>query len=194
MTPEPRRIDWDGLRTRLAAAAAADHALGPERLEAIYRERADALARPRVEARRTDGLRVLEVEAGGERFGLDVRTVAEVRPLDGVTPVPGGPPELLGVVNVRGDLRSVTDLGRLLGLAGSDAAGFVVLIRGAEAAVRVDRVEAVRTVELAADAKPESPFVRGVTADRLRVLDTASLFAHPVFRGRPPGPEKGPTA
>ncbi|QEL16618.1 chemotaxis protein CheW [Limnoglobus roseus] len=190
MTPKRRRIDWDQLRTRLAAAreAAADHVLSPERVEAIYRERAEALARPRTEADRASGFRVLEVEVGGERFGVDLRDVAEVLPFDGGTPVPGGPSELVGVVNVRGDLRSVTDLGRLLGVTGSNILGFVVLIRGAEAALRVDRAEAVRTIELAADARPDSPFVRGVTADRLRVLDTAALLAHPVFRG-PSGKE-----
>jgi hypothetical protein len=118
-------IDWALVRTRVRASeaaleeAAADN---PVRLEAAYRERAVRLAK--VEARpkaAAAGLPALVFRLNKERYAIELKEVAEVLPLAGCTPVPGSPPEFLGVINLRGELRAVLDLGRLLALSGNDA-------------------------------------------------------------------------
>lgn len=190
MTDEHVGIDWDAIRARLRrseAALDATAAVGPDRLAAVYRARAAALADRRgATVGPVYGPRVLVFELAGERYGLDFGDVAELLPFAGCTPVPGGPPEMLGVIGVRGAIRSVFDLGRLLGLPAGGPGGYVLLARsaGRTGAFRVDRLDAVRPLAGAAAPAGEavSPFVRGVTADRVRLLATAAVFAHPVLR------------
>jgi purine-binding chemotaxis protein CheW len=55
----------------------------------------------------------------GRLFGVDVRAVKEVNTHTDVTPVPHAAPAVLGLVNLRGQLHLVLDLGRLLGLGES---------------------------------------------------------------------------
>jgi purine-binding chemotaxis protein CheW len=44
-----------------------------------------------------------------ERYGIPVRRVSEVLKLGEITPVPGGPASVLGVINVRGVIVTVVD-------------------------------------------------------------------------------------
>jgi purine-binding chemotaxis protein CheW len=207
MNPDRPGIDWDAVRRRIEASTAAlDAALtaSPERLEAVYRERAAALAGRRAQTAPV-GRRVLVFELGAERYGLDFGDVTGVLPFDVCTPVPGGPPELLGVMNINGEIRSVLDLGALIGLpAGSERAGYVLLVRarGRATALRVDRLDRVRLVSPGEIATPEGDgrtdgrYVTGLTADAVRLLDTVAVLAHPVFHdsaadSERPAPDRG---
>ncbi len=134
MKGDRRRIDWAEVRERLERSRAAleeSLSVSPERLEAVYRERAAALAARQTRAAGPTGVRVLVFALGAERYALNFGDVTEVLPFAALTPVPGGPPELLGVMNVRGDIRSVVDLGRLLTTPERTdaAAGYVLLLR-----------------------------------------------------------------
>jgi purine-binding chemotaxis protein CheW len=189
-------VDWDEVRRRLAAS---QHALetalaaDEERAAAVFRERAAGLAARRARAAEAVGsVRVLTFALGSERYALPLADLAGLLPLAGCTPVPGAPPELAGVMNARGTIRSVVDLGRLLGLPGRDAvgAGYVLLLRraGGEAALRVDAVDRIAVVspaELAAPAEAGSGaavrLVKGLTPDRLGLLDAAAVLAHPIW-------------
>lgn len=198
MKPDRPGIDWAAVRQRLEASESAlDAALtvSPERLETVYRERAAALAGRRVRTAPV-GRRVLVVEIGAERYGLDFADLAGVLPFDACTPVPGGPPELLGVMNVGGEIRSILDLGRLLGRpAGPERPGYVLLVRAAaqSAALAVDRLDTVRLVApgetVTPDERSDGRYVTGLTADAVRLLDTAAVLAHPVFHSPSTGPE-----
>ncbi len=95
-------------------------------------------------------------------------------------------------MNVHGDIRSVVDLGLLLELPGYEAAadGYVlVLCKGeARAVLRVDRLDRIQLVAAAELAVPEAVdagsllrYLHGLAADRLRLLRTDALLAHPLF-------------
>jgi len=58
----------------------------------------------------------VRVRVAGEHYALPVDGVLEVAELGDVTPVPGAPPAVLGVRNLRGQLVTVVDLATLLGL------------------------------------------------------------------------------
>jgi purine-binding chemotaxis protein CheW len=63
---------------------------------------------------------------GPEHYGVPVRHVLEIRELGACTPVPGAPPAILGVRNVRGQVLPVADLASVLGVkGGADCAGQV---------------------------------------------------------------------
>jgi purine-binding chemotaxis protein CheW len=54
---------------------------------------------------------VIVLELGGERFALPTSAVCEILPLGNLTPVPTAPPSVCGVVQVRGQVIPVLDLG-----------------------------------------------------------------------------------
>jgi purine-binding chemotaxis protein CheW len=69
----------------------------------------------------------LRVRVGAEQYALAADDVLEVAVLGEVIPVPGAPPGVLGVRNLRGLVLPVIDLGQVLGAPGNgDLAGLVV--------------------------------------------------------------------
>ena len=113
------------------------------------------------------GASCLLVEAGGRRLACAFPSVLEVGRFGQVTPVPGGSPWLLGLIQWRGRLLTVVDAGRLFGYQPSRAQRIVVL-RG----LRVDTALAVDAI-----LGTDDP---GGTADL--VLDAEALSAHPALQ------------
>jgi len=60
---------------------------------------------------------------GKETYGVDISMVREIVRVQEITKVPGTPEFMLGVVNLRGRILSVVDLGHRLGLAPSTVTG-----------------------------------------------------------------------
>lgn len=60
---------------------------------------------------------------GGETFGLEMEWVREFAQRPHVTPVPGASPDLLGLVNLRGEVVPLLDLRPALGLPPKDGMG-----------------------------------------------------------------------
>lgn len=160
-------------------------------VERILAERARALATPLRSARTADAVELVVVRLGAERYGLDSGSVVEVLPLAGLAAVPGLPPPWVGIVNVRGCLYPVLDLGGHLGLPPDGAAVgprkvALVTAAGLTVALLVDDALEIRQVPAARIGPPlagsggitRAP-VRGVTPDLLTVLDVAGLLADP---------------
>ncbi len=61
--------------------------------------------------------RLLLFQAGGRTFAVPAEDVREVVPFRRPTRLPGAPPHVLGIVNLRGTVVTVIDLARRLGLA-----------------------------------------------------------------------------
>lgn len=136
---------------------------------------------------------------------VHVREIVHPGPL---TPVPGAPPLLVGVVNLRGVLVPVFDLAALLGgaVASEPASHPLVLVLGnggPDLAVSVD--DALDVVSLpiatlapAATGAASGPgaLVLGLAPDRTIVLDGAALLADPrlfAAEGPPDAPNAAPT-
>ncbi len=58
---------------------------------------------------------VLVLEAGGERYAVDLTSVERVHPVETVTPLPGLRPPWAGLVSLRGELFPALDLPSYLG-------------------------------------------------------------------------------
>jgi purine-binding chemotaxis protein CheW len=193
-------IDWEDVRQRLRQSEMAlDQTLnaGDARLQAVYRQRAVQLAARQRHTAAAAGQSVLVFGLGAERYALNMTDVLQVFPLVHCTPVPAAPPQLLGVTNLRGEIRSVLDLRRILDLPVSDAdgdgngeSGDLLLVRhhGVEVAMRVDRVESVQRISAdemmggdASDRRHAAGYVRGVTRDRICLINLAAVFEHPAF-------------
>lgn len=88
-------------------------------------------------------------ELAGQLYGVPILAVQEVLADAEIEPVPGAPSEVLGVINLRGQIVSVIDLRRRLGLAPSEKGrGPLIVFDGANEtlAVRVDCVTNVRQI------------------------------------------------
>lgn len=57
---------------------------------------------------------VVEFEIGGTRYALDILLAREIVEMVPVTPVPRAPPHISGIINLRGEVTNIIDLGTLL--------------------------------------------------------------------------------
>ena len=84
------------------------------------------------------------VFVAGERFGLPVDSVQTIFPIEAVTPVPLGPAEILGLVNLRGKIVTAVSLRKRLQLPAAPAKSGMLAIgiehRGENFALVVDEV------------------------------------------------------
>ncbi|MBI2553890.1 MAG: purine-binding chemotaxis protein CheW [Candidatus Rokubacteria bacterium] len=163
----------------------------PEEVKRILRERAEALARPVEDARTpAEPLELLVFSLAGERYGIETVHVFEGVPLRGLTPVPGTPPFVLGVVNHRGRILPVLDLRRLFELAGQGVpeGGRVVAVEAGGMTFGIFADALAGTIRLGADEVAPPPvtlaghrqaFIRGVTGEMVAVLDLEGLARDP---------------
>jgi len=82
----------------------------------ILRKRAAALAQEFNKETNVESVHVVEFMLSNERYGIDARSVREVHVFKELTPLPGAPDFILGIINVRGQVISVTDLKSILSL------------------------------------------------------------------------------
>jgi purine-binding chemotaxis protein CheW len=189
-----KAIDWQRIRQRLARAIKATEAaqdVSPARARELMDERAHALAQPAAEARPdVPVLDVVVFHLAGERYAVEARHVREAVRLTDLTPVPGAPEFLAGVINLRGQILPVIELGKFFGIGGrgstellwllvlgGERAEFGVLAEAASEVIRL-RADGILEPAAAAAAIPRE-HLRGVTADALIVLDGAALLREP---------------
>lgn len=101
--------------------------------------------------------RACVVLLGGRPFAIDVTDTREVVVLGSTTPVPGAPPTVLGVMNLRGSIMPVVEARPLLGLPAHTRSDRALVLADGDrrAAVVIEGVlglAALDTVEPTADA------------------------------------------
>ena len=95
--------------------------------------------------------RVVVCRVGNRRFTVPVAAVREVVVAPGIVPIPGVPPVIRGVVNVRGGLITVVS-GAMLVMEAGDGAGQILLVLDmydGRVAIEVDEVEDLHTTDSA---------------------------------------------
>jgi len=108
-------------------------------------------------------------------FGLDIDRVQEITPRSGITPVPGAPSFVLGVVNLRGIIIPVLDSRLRFHLAPADPTPrtriIILNLAGQPTGLQVDSVaEVVRLEDFTIRETP--PLVAGVRSDYLAGMVT----------------------
>ncbi|MEX6504029.1 chemotaxis protein CheW [Pseudomonas zhanjiangensis] len=187
---------WEQIHQRLAQferRLAEGFALDPEERDRRLQARSRQWAAPLAQEQDEDWLEVLSFSLGGEHYAIESEHVAEVLPLAQYTPLPGTPPYVLGIVNVRGHIVSLLDLRVLfeLPLSGLADKNFMAILRDAqmEFGLLVDRVQGTSRLrrtelqtELANLTGVRAAYLLGVTAEQCTVLDGARLLADPQLR------------
>ena len=163
----------------------------------ILEKRARILARrPAESVIENDVLKLISFPLGHERYGVDITLIQEVQPLkqQNWSCVPCTPDFISGVVNIRGRIYSLMDIGRFLGLPTRPKSEQeqVLLVRSknqeetVELGILADNVPEVVTVFMSdMQAAPTTlsdkarEFVRGVTKEMLIILDLKRLLSDP---------------
>jgi purine-binding chemotaxis protein CheW len=158
----------------------------------LLRERALALARPPSNGTvAPEGrLELLEFRLASERYAIESRFVQEVHPLRDLTPLPGTPPFVPGIVNVRGQILPVYDLKKFFDLPepGLTDLHRVIHVQGhdMELGLLADIVVSIRVI--AANSLQASlptltgiraEYLKGITDDRVVVLDLDRVLSDP---------------
>lgn len=168
----------------------------PVFIEQVLKVRARRLASARTDFDdRPLGTAVLSFRIGAESYALPLADLSEVMPLGSWTPVPGLAQHLLGVTNVRGEIRPLLNLHAILTLADppADTPCHVVFLRvpGRAIGLRVDGLSRITFVDTntltvphaAANGLPQR-FVAGITPDTLILLDARQILALDVLQDR----------
>jgi purine-binding chemotaxis protein CheW len=163
----------------------------PQRRMQILRARARAVARePEPDAQAGEQVQVVEFLMAYERYAIETAWVREVIALRELTRLPGTPPFVSGIVSVRGRIVSVVDLKAFFDLPDKglpDLNRVLVMSDGQmEFGLLVDAVSGVRALRLSDIQAPPATltgvrrdYLRGVTSDRLAVLDASRVVADP---------------
>lgn len=109
-------------------------------------------------------------QMGKETFGVDIFAVREIVRVQEITKVPGAPEFVLGVINLRGRVISVVDLGQQLGLDRTEVTPssriLVIQLDGISVGFLVDAATSVIKVSAdVIDSRPE--MIGGVKAEFL---------------------------
>lgn len=199
--PGPR-FDWAQLHRRLARTVEllAQPVVSAETRSRVLRQRAHAAARESAaDEDAAARIQVVEFLMAYEHYAVETRWVHEVVALRDLTSLPGAPGFVAGLVNVRGRIVSVVDLKVFFDLPAKGLPDLNrVLIVGDEAiefGLLVDAV--VGVAQLRPDQlQPALPtmtgvreeYLRGLTPERIAVLDGARILTDPriVVRQAPP--------
>ncbi|MDA3936189.1 MAG: chemotaxis protein CheW [Actinomycetota bacterium] len=89
----------------------------------VLRDRAESLAAEAETHELDDQMGILLFRLGDEWYAINVQDVREIDQEYLRTPIPCVPDFVLGVVNIRGEILSVTDLARMMRIGAVDALG-----------------------------------------------------------------------
>jgi purine-binding chemotaxis protein CheW len=157
----------------------------------VLRERAVRLARvPDAAVAPGALLELLEFRLADERYAVETRYAGEVHPLRDLTPLPGTPDFVRGIVNLRGRILPVYDLKKFFALPEqgvTDLHRILVVSDGdIEIGLLADVVVGVRTLPAAALSPPlptlsaiAAEYLKGISEERLVVLDLGRLLSDP---------------
>jgi purine-binding chemotaxis protein CheW len=154
----------------------------------LLRDRAQKLAREPEAEGVQQRLELVEFLLSGENYAIESLFIREVYPLRELTPLPCTPPFVLGIVNLRGKILSVIDMRKFFDLReqGLSDLNKVIIVHDArmEFGILADAILGVRTI-LGGELQPSLPtlteigaeYLKGVTRDRLVVLDAGKMLA-----------------
>jgi purine-binding chemotaxis protein CheW len=133
-------------------------------------------------------LEVLRFRLASETYALELAWIAHVRPVVDITPLPGVPPFIRGVVNVGGRIVSLVDLKVKFELpdAGLTAASMVIILSSPamEIGLLADEIFGIEKIP-AESLQAQLPSLSGVRAEYLKgvapgglvVLDGARILS-----------------
>jgi purine-binding chemotaxis protein CheW len=195
-------IDWKKVRRRLEAAQAS---LDSGFIQTAVDKNKILKARARTLAQRTEEeepgqeyLEVLEFTLAYESYAIESARVSEVYPLTEITPLPGMPPFVAGIVNVRGEILCVIDIKKFFELPerGITDLNKIIIVQDGniKLGILADAVAGIRKLDVG-ELETELPtltgirarYLKGVTRECMAVLDATKILSDEdivILKGR----------
>lgn len=163
-------------------------ALSPE-TKSILSKRARIMSVEKlVETDINENITAIEFMLSGEVYAIEAKYVREVYPLTDFTVIPGLPPFVVGIINVRGQIISVINLKKLMNLPerGLGELNKVIIIENdqMEFGILADIIQGTTTISVHSIQKKLTnlsenghEFIQGVTKDQLIIFDTEKLLS-----------------
>lgn len=155
----------------------------------LLKMRADALAmEPKQKESVLETIEVVIFSLAAETYCIESSYIKEVYPLKEFTPLPGVPPFIMGIINVRGKIIAVIDLKKLFNLPeqglgelnkiiilSDDQMEFGILadaVQGTQA-ININQIKNVPSVVSGIGEE----YLKGITKEHLIVLNAAKLLS-----------------
>lgn len=154
----------------------------------ILKERAEKLKEKiDIASQESNALKVLSFFLADERYALEAEFVKRVIALKYYTPLPCTPEYLMGIINLESTILAIIDLKKLFNLPDKGITNLnrvvIVNYEGIEFGIITDEIIGRENIDIKEiqTALPDiagidSSLIRGVTADKLIVLDTKKLI------------------
>lgn len=184
--------NWESIHHRLKDAQSKltqSMGLTPESQREILKARAQKLARAEMDTEEKElPLEVVEFRLADETYAVECIHIGEVYRLKSLTPIPGTPDFVLGIINIRGRIVSVIDMKTFFELPQkglSDLTRVIVLKKeGMEFGILAEEVMGTTSV-YPGDIQPPLPtltgirgeYLKGIAKNRLIVLDADKLLS-----------------
>lgn len=185
MTGDTPGTDWVTIRRRMDEAAERT-ARGWEKsageVKRVLHERARLLAQVHRLPEGEETLSVLEFMVGPNAYGMETQWVKEVVPSGELAPVPCTPPFVLGLMNIRGRLLSVTDLRAFLELPFRTPETTAIIVTASEVmeiGIAADAILGVTPRPLRNFQAPsggDGGYIKMITTNRMTLLDMEALL------------------
>lgn len=186
-----KTFSWDDLHKKMSQLSVAlSHKLDESKLAAILNERAEHLASlvdvDAEQASETNNLDVLVFEFGEEQYAINASYISEVIPLKLLTRVPGAPNFILGVVSRRGEIISVIDFGRFVGLPEKQTCHHLIFVenQGTQIGIAVHKLKEMTQIPQnsiqAVQAQwsgEQAQHLKGVTDQGVALLDVKEILS-----------------
>ncbi|MFH0968309.1 MAG: chemotaxis protein CheW [Methanobacteriota archaeon] len=184
-------INWDNVHRRLGSMEnVIEHIRTPEPAKRvqILRNRAKLLSLEEIPDGKEEHFSALEFLLAYEHYAIEITQVKEVLRLRELTLLPGSPPFVLGIINIRGEIFSIIDLKKVLKLPDRGLPEFntVIVMRDAtrKFGFVVDSAIGIRQISHSDLMLPPEMltgsrigYVMGVTSQPLIVLDGGKILA-----------------
>ena len=184
--------NWQDIHRRLEESRlklAQSMTLTPETRRRILKQRARQLAENEVSPEERElPLEVVEFRLADETYAVECNFISEVHPLKLLTPIPGTPDFVLGIINMRGRIVSVIDLKKFFELPAKGLSDLnrVIVLKDDRMEFGILAEEVLGTSAIQGkDIQPPLPtltgirgeYLKGIAGKRLIVLDAAKLLA-----------------
>lgn len=135
-----------------------------------------------------ESLLVVEFRLIPELYAVESACVSEVLPLRNLTTIPGTPPFLVGIINLRGKIISVVDLKKMFSLPekGISALNKILVLKHdqMEFGILTDEITGTRHLDLSTLSAPPATlqgagadYLRGVTPGGIILLDANAILS-----------------
>lgn len=175
----------------LSKRSLSEKVYSPEERDAILKERAGILAvGTDDDTDKKTGTEAIVFKTGNETYAIDTNYLSEVYPFREITKIPCTPAFILGVVNYRGKIISVTDLKKLFDIQGDflNEKNRILILKKDKMELGIFADEVIGMILIDKENLQRSlsslkgireRYLKGITPERIVYLDAGKLLGDP---------------